>query len=1289
MAKGAYRLVQVTPFQQVTSLPRRYGVMFNPAASRSRLRITDSGRRYGVRLRDGRVEYSIDGDVTWRPIAPLRDPCTGETAPAFVSHNDSRAGRPLDAVSFDMIAVGRGRIVAKQAGTDRLFHLVMDELFRTRKVSCSDCDLDVDVGCRDQDPPVPGFYMKLDPEYFQIGPPSLVVPAEAKRSYAEHPASRRLPAFAELLRLQVAEVMLVMQRPRTWYEIDDRSPRSIVGPEDLRFGDDDLRTVLTEARLHQIVDEALRGWNDPIAKWLLGGEIDRLVSNTRAGILAEGIGGLALPAYVGLGLLIAQWRLAGGFKTEAGKLKVQLAALVGGMPPNKSLGEALDELMLRSRRRASAWPDSEPWMPTPNQPPRWMPTYEHTRYVPTRRFPRWEQLDGNAATVALAAGGALHQLHTTGAIWRYTGTPMTGWQQLDNNPAAKAITADGGNLYQLHTTGAIWRYTGTPMTGWQQLDNNPAAKAITADGGNLYQLHTTGAIWRYTGTPMTGWQQLDNNPAAKAITADGGNLYQLHTTGAIWRYTGTPMTGWQQLDNNPAAKAITADGGNLYQLHTTGAIWRYTGTPMTGWQQLDNNPQTRELAAAGGNVYQRQSTGAIFKFTGEPMTGWRQFDDNPGTKAIAADSGELYQLQLNGAVWRSTGPPEGHPEPDEPRYAIQYSTVLDLGVGYSHWSEQWLLHYGGEIHSLLARRPLLQGEQYNLIQYRFLNGPVVDGDAFNDGTTNFYMLVKLGPAGSSGSGLRQRYAILWIDEQTYFTQRWRLLDPVEDVLGDLFSLQHSLKDNPNWFNFDRRRFWSPFEHDLINDQSRMAVRRQIVAVTGFDSAAKRHEIYTICFNYGVCDQTWRWRPFPAGEQHVIEGTTAQDLDPPLPAVMTSGPKNAYVAVNTLGLRDDTTLHVRGTMRLAKGGPLTKGRWVQRYLPADCRHAPDAHRLIPGEPAPKPATGFSHPWTFFAEDAYRRADSFYQFGVYERDIDSRCQYYEIELLPGPNGAIPALRDVVARVWHNDAAVSTPPSPALDALHHTTTNFDWALTKDPNGAIVVNDQIRDRRHLPTMSMYEKTTRFRLLDRRPLGLIAVFYDKRDDELQASSDLPHETILEEDFENAAIPPEWSDEAGGEACGPTPIPRPPMRIRVLVKRNRRVLAPPNVRRAQVLIDRSKPQAALQVSFWTPQTEDEVSENIWIVVLAAVDDSGAVPIFRLRRAQHFIRRASPKGPPDYYGESALGDAWRYDCTWPFTPKLDPTIGRLCTTEGHARFGTSLWFENVVGHRSLPQRLTFG
>ncbi|MEV0100517.1 hypothetical protein, partial [Nocardia sp. NPDC050789] len=99
--------------------------------------------------------------------------------------------------------------------------------------------------------------------------------------------------------------------------------------------------------------------------------------------------------------------------------------------------------------------------------------------------------------------------------------------------------------------------TGTPLTGWEQLDRNPATVAIAAGANKLYQLHETGAIFRYTGTPLTGWEQLDRNPATVAIAATASELYQLHETGATFRYTGTPFTGWSTMGQTPTPTSDT------------------------------------------------------------------------------------------------------------------------------------------------------------------------------------------------------------------------------------------------------------------------------------------------------------------------------------------------------------------------------------------------------------------------------------------------------------------------------------------------------------------------------------------------------------------------------------------------------------------------------------------------------------------------------------------------------------------------------------------------------------
>jgi hypothetical protein len=249
----------------------------------------------------------------------------------------------------------------------------------------------------------------------------------------------------------------------------------------------------------------------------------------------------------------------------------------------------------------------------------------------------------------------LYQMHGDGTIWAYNGTPLTGWQLLDNNPRARAICASGPHLYQLHDDGTIWVYTGPPITGWQILDNNVRTRAIAASGASLYQLHSDGTIWRYTGTPLTGWQMLDNNPATCAIVA-ADRLYQLHHDGTIWVYTGTPLTGWQMLDNNPATISIASAAGVLYQLHNDGSIWVYTGTPLSGWQMLDNNPAAVAIVAGSNGLYQMHGDGSIWFYTGPPLTGWLKLDNNPRARAIAAAEG-LYQFHGDGSLWRYTGTP--------------------------------------------------------------------------------------------------------------------------------------------------------------------------------------------------------------------------------------------------------------------------------------------------------------------------------------------------------------------------------------------------------------------------------------------------------------------------------------------------------------------------------------------------------------------------------------------------------------------------------------------------------
>ena len=142
-----------------------------------------------------------------------------------------------------------------------------------------------------------------------------------------------------------------------------------------------------------------------------------------------------------------------------------------------------------------------------------------------------------------------------------------------------------------------------------------------------------------------------------------------------------------------------------------------------------------------------------------------------------------------------------------------------------------------------------------------------------------------------------------------------------------------------------------------------------------------------------------------------------------------------------------------------------------------------------------------------------------------------------------------------------------------------------------------------------------------------------------------------------------------------------------MVKSNRRVYQPPNVRKVWMEIDKAPGQRELHISFWTPQMEHEVNENIWRVSLAAIDDTGhVVPMFSVLRFETFLRRAIPQAPLPLGFRGVLGDEWCYDWTWQFNKEEEEiNARRYCTSEGRFAFGTSLWFEDIVGHRAIAEQ----
>ena len=558
---------------------------------------------------------------------------------------------------------------------------------------------------------------------------------------------------------------------------------------------------------------------------------------------------------------------------------------------------------------------------------------------------------------------------------------------------------------------------------------------------------------------------------------------------------------------------------------------------------------------------------------------------------------------------------------------FQIKSVLGIGVGHAHLHEQWETRYGGELQPLMSSSPLAQNERLVAMGYRFLNGPVQDGDGFIDGTCNYYALCELTPV----TGATPRYGVLFTDEQSFFSGRWRLLHPSADARGMMFSLAADLADpvNAAMYEFDQHAFWSPFEAGCIDDRSRLAVSRQVVLVTGTQDG--QAELYSLNFSWSTCDRTWRWRRFPATARYFPEGAEVAD-DGPLP-VDSSHPDSVFP--QTIRLREDMTLVVRGTRSL--DGAIVKGRWFQKYLPASNQHVPRFVTAPAAGASARPAQGYSHAWDFLSEAAFQLADARLHFGVYE-PVSSRGQYYRVEVA---NAA--SLRTLRA-IANEDVQWEADPG----ALFINTLRFDWQ-THTSDGVLDLTQAVTREDPLPWQraapSLYADRARLKLLDRGALGWLAVHADKRDDDLLAFSDLPRRVTLKH-----------------AETGET--------VDVILTSQVVTYEPPRVASARVSVRLTPGGAATaHLAFQCLGTLQQAMENVWRVRIAAVVDG------------------QPRRLLDVSREQCSYDPLRgeFTCEWT-VPK--PEDAALLTAHGRALHATSVWFVDVVGHVATPEELSF-
>ena len=582
---------------------------------------------------------------------------------------------------------------------------------------------------------------------------------------------------------------------------------------------------------------------------------------------------------------------------------------------------------------------------------------------------------------------------------------------------------------------------------------------------------------------------------------------------------------------------------------------------------------------------------------------------------------------------------------------VYYTKVLDIGVGHAHWHEQYESITGGELQPMRAGAlfPSLLPQVNYAYLYRVVNGPVYDGDGYIDGTCNFYALVQLKddgaikndsryhplpPPGSTsntyaiGAGVPDSYAILYTDEQSYFTQRWRLVY-WEDFRGLQTALVKGLSDDltrqprlyPDWRT---ETYWCPFRTGLIGSRSRMAVSRQVLVVNGEDGSGNA-VLYSINFSYSSMDLTWRWRRLPpAAPAAYFDDDTAAGAE----VIPPTGGNCVYP--QTVRLREDMTIHMKGRGPGASNTPVV-GRWYQRYLPASNALLPSANQLVANAPPPETPP---HAWKFLPEAVFQAADRFSHFGVYDT-VDSRTQYY-----------------TVTPATATDAAVLTSagPGPWIDVgckLYVRAWKFWWAAPLRPPDTCgpdlagtadsLANYEGRPEKQPP--SIFNPDTRLRI-EQRSGQWVALHWDKRDDDLMPFNGLPMSVVLQ----NGAA-----------------------QVTVTLQANPRIEGPPVVPLVGFVWN-ATPGAPVTLELQSPSP-------IWRIRMAALDASrpgGVVSLLNLEVMGYTLT-------PTVAGRTVY--------SWVPTAAQAADLQRYYSSAAAAeQYGTSIWFEDIVGHVSVPEEV---
>jgi hypothetical protein len=294
-------------------------------------------------------------------------------------------------------------------------------------------------------------------------------------------------------------------------------------------------------------------------------------------------------------------------------------------------------------------------------------------------------ISASLVPAAFAAAPVVYELHTTGSVWGYTGTPCNGqacpgWEMLNDDSKAVQIAAGAGTLYQLDSDGTVWQWNGAVCNGnacnrWTQI----GADAITiyAAGTNVYfygcpeyncGLHQFTGQPCYSPTDCPGWVQLDlEAPNTASYYVQDSYVAEVTvfpdgTDFSIELYLGQPYD-WLLIGNlsHTGGVAMAAGLDGLYQLNPNGTILALGDCVSDDctWTQVGDNSNTTQISASN-ILYQLQSNnGTVLRYNGTPCNGnvcdgWVQIDANPAVSYIVAGPNTVYELHTNGGIWQYT-----------------------------------------------------------------------------------------------------------------------------------------------------------------------------------------------------------------------------------------------------------------------------------------------------------------------------------------------------------------------------------------------------------------------------------------------------------------------------------------------------------------------------------------------------------------------------------------------------------------------------------------------------------